>query len=71
MCASSDLAHLQRVKYGGPLEVLVTQGDTIYTSEAEQLCGDESLNSLDSLLKECAARHAGNSLLSPGPEVLT
>jgi len=63
-----DLAHLQRLKYGGPLEVLVTQGDTIYTSEAEGLCGDLALNSLDSLLRECAARHQGSPLLSGGEE---
>lgn len=62
----SDLAHLHRLKYAGPLEVLVTQGDTIYITEAEDRCADLTLNSLDALLKECAARNVGNSLLQPG-----
>eukprot|EP01035_Chromulina_nebulosa_P028014 gene28014-36912_t len=61
-----DLAHLHRLKYAGPLEVLVTQGDTIYITEAEDRCADLTLNSLDALLKECAARNVGNSLLQPG-----
>ena len=64
----SDLAHLHRLKYDGPLEVLVTQGDTIYITEAEDRCADLTMNSLDALLKECAARNVGNSLLQPeGP----
>ena len=62
----SDLAHLHRLKYDGPLEVMVTQGDTIYITEAEDRCADLTLNSLDALLKECAARNIGNSLLQPG-----
>jgi Peptidase family C54 len=33
-----DLTKLHRSKYGGPLEVLVTQGDTIYIKDCEKLC---------------------------------
>lgn len=33
-----DLTKLHRSKYGGPLEVLVTQGDTIYIRDCENLC---------------------------------
>jgi hypothetical protein len=33
-----DLARLHRRVYGGPLEVLVANGDTIYISEAEKIC---------------------------------
>ena len=33
-----DLTRLHRSKYGGTLEVLVTQGDTIYIRDCEDLC---------------------------------
>ena len=33
-----DLTKLHRRKYGGPLEILVTQGDTIYIRDCENLC---------------------------------
>ena len=33
-----DLTKLHRSKYGGPLEVLVTSGDTIYIKDCEKLC---------------------------------
>jgi len=33
-----DLAKLHRTSYGGSLEVLIAEGDTIYVSEAERIC---------------------------------
>lgn len=39
-----DLSHLHRVKYGGQVEVMVTQGDVIYITEVEKLCSNLSLN---------------------------
>eukprot|EP01038_Epipyxis_sp_PR26KG_P007277 gene7277-9919_t len=39
-----DLTKLHRVKYKGPLEIMVTSGDTIYISEAEKLCCNSSLD---------------------------
>ena len=33
-----DLTKLHRRKYGGPLEILVSQGDTIYIRDCENLC---------------------------------
>ena len=58
---------MHRLKYGGQVEVVVTQGDTIYVSEAEERCADLTLNSLDALLKECASRHSSSSLLTSPP----
>ena len=37
-----DLTRLHRNKYGGTLEVLVTQGDTIYIRDCEDLCTSTS-----------------------------
>jgi Peptidase family C54 len=37
-----DLTRLHRSKYGGTLEVLVTQGDTIYIRDCEDLCTSTS-----------------------------
>lgn len=43
MCGGyRDLTRLHRMKYGGPMEVYVTSGDTIYISEVNQLCGKGS-----------------------------
>ena len=41
-----DLTKLHRSKYGGSLEVLVTQGDTIYIRDCENLCSTSSSSSI-------------------------
>jgi Peptidase family C54 len=52
-----DLSRLHHRKYGGQLEVLVTQGDTIYISDVEKLCTGAGAGS------------SSDSEISPGSDI--
>jgi Peptidase family C54 len=63
-----DLTKLHRSKYGGPLEVLVTQGDTIYIKDCEKLCTSgphiekkDATNSTVEISKSTNGNHVTNS----------
>jgi len=53
-----DLAKLHHRKYKGPIEVLVSPGDTIYISEVEKLCTE----SFQLLNRDSPALSAGAGL---------
>ena len=53
-----DLAKLHRASYGGSLEVLIAEGDTIYVSEAERICGSNSnIRHLKQYLQDKLLKH--------------
>lgn len=61
-----DLAKLHRAKYNGTLEILIAEGDTIYISEAENVCCGSAASSSSSSSR--SASHPGpTSTRIPAP----
>jgi hypothetical protein len=64
LCVSRDLARLHRRKYRGPVEIYVTNGDTIYITDAEKTFSMTSVLSQaedegDACGKEVCSPHKG------------